>query len=146
MAREIGRTNPEAEAHLALAKLHLGQLPDARREGEHLSQAREVAHLELADFWLALGDSEHARKHALLAYRWAWADGEPYVRRYELNRSRALLEQMGAEVPDLPPYDPSRDPKLPWEDEVLAAIEELRANKAANRDAKDHPEKARRGP
>ncbi|MCH7849905.1 MAG: hypothetical protein IIB53_16275, partial [Planctomycetes bacterium] len=31
------------------------------------------------------------------------------------------------EIPDLPPYDPAKDEKLPWEDGVAAAIEKLRA-------------------
>lgn len=46
----------------------------------------------------------------------------------------ALLGQLGAPIPDLPPYEPARDPKLPWEDEVAAAIEALRAEKAASLD------------
>jgi len=50
------------------------------------------------------------------------ADGEPDVRRWELNKSRAILEQFGAEIPNLPPYDPAKDEKYPYEDEVNAAI------------------------
>jgi hypothetical protein len=56
---------------------------------------------------------------------------EPYVHRYELNKSRALLEKLGAEIPNLPYYDPARDEKFPWEDEVAAAIKNLRTNKEA---------------
>lgn len=78
-----------------------------------------------------IGDHEQAKKHALAAYQWAWADGEPYVYRYELNKARALLEKLGAELPKLPVYDPAKDEKLPWEDEVAAAIEKLRAEKEA---------------
>ena len=48
----------------------------------------------------------------------------------DLNKARALLEQLGAEIPNLPPYDPAKDEKLPWEDEVAAAIEKLRAEKS----------------
>ena len=85
----------------------------------------------MAELWLAIGDAEQAKKHALAAYKWAWADGEPYVHRYELNKTRALLERLDAAIPDLPPYDPAKDEKLPWEDEVAAAIEKLRAKKKA---------------
>lgn len=130
MAREVGLTDAEAETGLALAKFHLGQLPDPRHEAEQLAKLNEPAHRRLAELWLAIGDHEQAIHHALKAYRWAWADGEPYVHRYELDKSRELLEKLGEPIPDLPPYDPAKDPKLPWEDEVAAAIEKLRAEKA----------------
>lgn len=80
---------------------------------------------------LAIGDHKQAKVHALAAYKRAWADGEPYVRRYELNKARALLEQLGADIPNLPSYDPAKDEKLPWEDEVAAAIAKLRSERAA---------------
>lgn len=56
-----------------------------------------------------------------------------YVHRYELNKATALLQQLGAEIPNLPPYDPAKDERLPWEDEVAAAIEKLRAEKEAEK-------------
>ena len=65
------------------------------------------------------------------AYRWAWADGEPYVNRYELTKTTELLEQMNVPIPDLPPYDPAKDEPFPWEADVRAAIEKLRAEKEA---------------
>ena len=36
--------------------------------------------------WNYMSDNE--KKHALAAYKWAWADGEPYVHRYNLNKIR----------------------------------------------------------
>jgi hypothetical protein len=137
MARAVGRTDEEAETQLALAQFQLGQLPDPRREAQQLASARWLSHRDLADLWLAIGDRDQAKKHALEAYKWAWADGEPYVHRYELNKARALLEKLGAEIPNLPPYDPAKDEKLPWEDEVAAAIEKLRAEKEAKNPKKD---------
>jgi tetratricopeptide (TPR) repeat protein len=132
MARAVGQTDADAETQLALARFQLGELADPRREAEQLATARRPSHRALADLWLALGDREQATKHALAAYKWAWADGEPYVHRYELNKARALLEKLGAEIPNLPPYDPAKDEKLPWEDDVAAAIEKLRAEKEAS--------------
>lgn len=129
MARETGKSDKAAEAHLALAKFRLNQLHDLRLEAEQLSSARNPSHRALADLWLAQGDHERAQKHALAAYKWAWADGEPYVHRYELNKARALLEKLGVTVPNLPPYDPGKDEKLPWEEDVVAAIVKLRAEK-----------------
>ena len=49
--------------------------------------------------------------------------------RYDLNKARALLEQLDVEIPELPPYDPAKDEKFFWEDELTAAIEKLRAEK-----------------
>jgi hypothetical protein len=136
MARGVEKINALAETELALAKFHLGQLTDPRREAEQLAQARNPAHQRLAELWLAIGDREQAKKHALAAYKRAWADGEPYVRRYDLNKATALLKQLGTEPPKLPPYDPANDEKFPWEDKVAAAIENLRAEKEAEKNKK----------
>lgn len=129
MAREIEQSNSAVEARLALARLRLGRLADPRDEAEQLSNRQDQAHIELAALWLAIGDRERATEHALAGYRWAWADGEPFVRRHSLNRAHALLEQLGVAIPALPPYDPTKDEKLPWEDAVAAAIQELQAEK-----------------
>jgi hypothetical protein len=129
MARAVGQTDAKAETQLALARFQLGELADPRREAEQLANARRPAHRALADLWLAIGEREQATKHALASYKWAWADGEPYVHRYELNKARALLETLGAAIPNLPPYNLAKDEKLPWEDDVAAAIEKLRAEK-----------------
>ena len=123
MARSVRRWHPEAETHFALARFRLGQLAEPGREAEHLANASKVFHRGLAELWLAIGDHEKAKQHALIAYEWAWADGEPYVRRYELEESQALLTRLGVEIPNLPPYDPTKDEKFPCEDEVLAALE-----------------------
>ena len=79
----------------------------------------------------ALGDREQWRVCALNAYRWAWADGPPYVHWYELERSRALLRELGEPEPQLPPFDPSRVKPIPYEQEIRAAIAELKAEREA---------------
>jgi hypothetical protein len=137
MSRAVGLADAVAETQLAHARFHLGQLADPQREAEQFVNARDPSHRALAELWLAIGDPEQAKKHALAAYKWAWADGEPFVRRYDLDKARALLEKLGAEIPNLPPYDPSKYEKLPWEDEVAAAIEKLRAEKEAENRKKD---------
>ncbi len=134
MAREVGQTDAEAvraETQLALAKFHLGQLDNPGEEAERLAQMKRPFHRGLAELWLAIGDTQQAQTHALAAYTWAWADGEPYVHRYELDKTIALLKQLGAEIPDLPDYDPAKDEKFDWEDGVVAAIDKLRAAKEA---------------
>ncbi len=139
MARESGRVDAGSETQYALARMHLDQLSNSSNEAERLARIRKPAHRHLAELWLAIGDLEKAIKHARLAYEWAWADGEPYVHRYELNMAKALLRKLGVEAPILPPYDPAKDEKLPWEDEVAAAIDKLRAeNEAGNANEKSH--------
>lgn len=129
MAREVGQPDSDSEALLLLAKFHSGQIPAPRDEAEQLAKVEKPPHDALAELWLAMGDRERAKSHALDAYRWAWGDGEPYVCRHDLNKARALLERLGTEVPDLPPYDSARDEKFAWEEKLAAAIERLRAEK-----------------
>lgn len=129
MAREKGKIDTYAEADLYLAKLHLGQLATPQEEIERLEKANKPSHQTLAELWLAIGYPEQAKKHALEAYKNAWADGEPYVYRYSLNEATALLKKLDMKIPDLPPYDPSKDEKFSWEDALAIAIEELRAER-----------------
>jgi hypothetical protein len=126
MAHEAGFSDPGSETLLALARWHLKRLPSAREEALRLSAVRDPAHFPLAELWHALDDTEQAAKHAKAAYRYAWADGEPYVRRHDLALAKALLEQLGEDIPVLPAYDPARYQKEPWEDKVEATITELR--------------------
>jgi tetratricopeptide (TPR) repeat protein len=136
LARERGITDEDSETGLALAKHHLGQLPSPRDEAERLAQLHPPGHRYLAMLWLAIGDPEQAKHHALVAYKRAWADGEPYVLRYELTKTTELLQQMNVPIPNLPPYDPAKDKPLPWEAEVRAAIEKLRVEKEAKKTKK----------
>lgn len=129
MAREVGQSNTVAETGLALAKFYLNPLADPRHEAEQLALAKQPAHRLLAELWLAIGEQALAQYHALAAYHWAWGDGEPFVFRYELDKTRALLGRLGVVIPQLPDYDADKDPKLPWEDQVVVAIEKLRAEK-----------------
>lgn len=154
MAREVGQRDSESEAMLLLAKFRSGHIAAPSDEAERLAKVEEPPHQALAELWLAMGDRERAKGHALAAYKWAWGDGEPYVLRHQLNKARALLEQLGVEVPDLPPYDPAGDEKFAWEDKLAAAIEKLRAEKeeekklaekeAGKEEAAKRPSKARK--
>lgn len=127
MAHEVEQIDSVSETQLALAESHLGGLPNPRANAEQLSMSQDPSDIDLAELWLAIGDHEEATKHALAAHRRAWADGEPHVRRYDLTRSLGLLRQLRITPPDLPPYDPAKDAKLPWEDAVVEAIEKSRA-------------------
>jgi hypothetical protein len=126
MAHEAGFPDYRAETFLTLARFRLNQLPAVRDEALRLSAGRDPAHLPLAELWHVLGDTEQASIHVKAAYRRAWADGEPYVRRHDLDRVKALLKQLGEDIPVLPPYDPAQHPINPWEDEISATITKLR--------------------
>lgn len=135
MAREVGENDVASEALLCLAKFNLGQLAAPVDEALQLAKAKKTPRRILAELWFAIGDGEQAKDNALNAYKDAWAEGEPYVYRYELDKARELLKKLGVEIPDLPPYDPEKDKKFPWEDDLAAAIEKLRSEKeAANKD------------
>jgi tetratricopeptide (TPR) repeat protein len=131
MARESGTSDAVSETGLAIAKNKLSQLDEPHREAERLSQQRYVSNRLLAQLWLDLGNSEKAKHHALAAYEWAWADGEPYVDRHELTKAAEILKEMEVPIPKLPPYDPAKDDPFAWEDDVRAAIEKFRADKDA---------------
>jgi len=133
MAHEVGRSAETSETQLALAKFHLGQLDNPRGEAQRLASAQDVDSNALAELWLAIGDTVQAQSHAIDAYKIAWSQGEPYVQRYALDRARSVLDQLQAKIPRFPPYDPSTEEKLPWEDELDAALEKLRAEKSQSK-------------
>jgi len=134
LAHKAGKIDRRSEIRLAIAKHNLKELLEPSHIAAQFTYGlEESCHHALADLWFAIGDHEQAKKHALAAYKWAWADGEPYVRRYELNKTRALLEKLGAEIPKLPPYDPASDEKFPWEGEVAASIEKLQIKEEAKK-------------
>lgn len=137
LARERSLTDAASETGLALAKHHLGQVANPRSEAERLAQLRDPAHRLLALLWIAIGDTAQAKHHALAAYKWAWADGEPYVHRYELTKTTELLHELGVPIPNLPSYDPAKDEPFPWETDVRAAMEKLRAQKKAKPEKRD---------
>ena len=145
LARERSITDADSETGLALAKHYLRQLPDPHREAERLAQVREPAHRRLAQLWLSLGEPAQAKPHALIAYKNAWADGEPYVNLYELTKTTELLQQLNVPIPSLPSYEPAKGEPFPWESDVRAAIERLRAEKQANlkTEGSDGPSKRR---
>ncbi|MFY9622428.1 MAG: SIR2 family protein [Pyrinomonadaceae bacterium] len=140
MARERRLPDKASEAGLALAKFHLGQFgspEEARQEAEWMSAQRRPAHRYLALLWRAIGDAEQAQKHALSTYKWAWADGEPYVNRYALTKATELLNEMNIPIPALPPYRAEKEEPFPWEAAVRAAIEKLRTENEAKKGKED---------
>lgn len=145
LAHKAGKVDRRSEICLAITKHNLKELPEPNQVAEQFTyNLEEHCHYDLACLWFAIGNRKQAKKHGLAAYKWAWADGIPYVRRYELGRTRTLLEELGAEIPNLSPYDPARDEKLILEDEVATAIEEIQAEKEAMKHILQRPRERKR--
>lgn len=51
------------------------------------------------------------------------------VNRYERTKTTELLNELSVPAPTRSPYDPAQDEPFPWEADVRAAIEKLRAEK-----------------
>jgi len=47
-----------------------------------------------------------------------------------------LLQQLAVPMPNIPPYDPAKSQRVPWEDAIVAAIEKLRADRDGNEDCR----------
>jgi 3',5'-cyclic AMP phosphodiesterase CpdA len=126
LAHKAGKVDRRSEIRLALARYHLSEAVQLREIAEQHSNSTDSSlHLPLALLWLAAGNAEQAELHAIAAYKWAWADGAPYIHWYECALARTLLRQLGAELPKMPCFDPARSPVLSWEADVARAIKVL---------------------
>jgi tetratricopeptide (TPR) repeat protein len=81
-----------------------------------------IPDLDAAEVHFQLGNHEKASEHAVKAYQWAWADGETFVRHYELQRARELLEKLGTALPSV--HTRQKLP-IPYKNEILALIQEM---------------------
>jgi hypothetical protein len=129
LARGTGRNVEHLEALLTLARLRSGLLAETRDEAENLRGTNGLAALTVAEIWQELGDRDRAIGHALRAHKWAVGDGEPYVKRYRLDRARDFLKKLDAPLPIVPDHDPSQDTSYRWEADVRQHIAVLKAKK-----------------
>jgi len=129
ITNKLGTPKPEFHGLRAWALARVGRTADARAE-LHEGIQRILA----AEAYCLLGDCDQARECALNGYRRAWGEGPPYIHWYDLERSRALLHQLGEPEPQLPPFDPSKVPPIPFEKEIRAAIERLQAERDKERE------------
>ncbi len=130
MARAIGQTDAASETQLALARFHLNQLPDPPTKPTASRTYRASLTSTSPNSTSPSATPTAPNTTRSLPTNGHWADGEPYVFRYYLNKSRALLEKLNIPIPNLPPYDPSKREPFPWEPAVHAAIAKLRAQNA----------------
>jgi tetratricopeptide (TPR) repeat protein len=150
---ELGRGNPEialaaiekalaitrrigapAPAYLGLRALTLARLGQTSEARETLAKAEEIWNGRLPDFllfaaetWLTLGEREQARVFVRQACPLAWADGPPHIHWYYLKRCRELMAELCEPEPQLPPFDPAKVEPIPYEAEIRALIEKLKA-------------------
>lgn len=123
LAHKAGKVDRRSEVRLAIARYNLGELTDSRNTAEYFSQNAQGAwQYDLAELWCAIGNLGEAAQQATAAYQWAWADGEPFVNRYQLNKTMILLNQLGAPIPQLSPYKPDASRKLDLEEQVIQTI------------------------
>jgi hypothetical protein len=134
MARKSGSSSIfEYRGGLARAYAMQGQRDEALRLIEE-----GVDDLSAAEVYLLLGDHANAKESGLKAYEDAWADGEPdHAWWWYLKRARAVLKALNVPEPKLPLMNKSKDEKIPYEDEIRAFIEKLKAEKSAVQNAKN---------
>jgi tetratricopeptide (TPR) repeat protein len=126
MSQAVGRGASGNEALLARARAMNGEREQARQICDRLSEMNKPPHIELAEAWLEIGERERAKNHALEGYKWAWAEGPPYSRWWELERCRKVLGKLGEPEPVLPAFDPGTARPLPVEDQIRKAIAKLK--------------------
>lgn len=131
MARQVRIVDEISETGLVLAKFNLHELnkKEASCEAERLANFSNPAHRTLARLWQLLGDIDKAKLSALAAFTWAWADGEPFVNRYELIQATKLLNELGEPTPSLRPYDSAKEESFEWERQVRSGIKKTLCRK-----------------
>ncbi len=127
MAREVGLSDTGSEAQRGLSLARLGR----RREADSAAASAERAPppVDLAELYLALGQHDQARTHALAGYEWAWADGPPWCWHWDLQRCRAVLQALSEPEPQLPPFDPAKVQPLDYEPAICRLLAEHAAKK-----------------
>jgi hypothetical protein len=136
-AHKANKIDRRSEIQLAIANYRLGKLANASQVAEDFARETESwCQRGLAELCLTIDNYVEARKHAIAAYRWAWADGEPFVRHGELNKTRKRITQLGIEPPALKSHDPAMMTQLDFEEDLKRAIQRMRLQAAAENAAK----------
>jgi tetratricopeptide (TPR) repeat protein len=123
-ARAVNHIEEELPALVALAELRRRQ-NDLRAARELLDEVWEFAergpyplfHADALNV-LALigrdaGNVDKATEAATKAYELAWCDGPPYAYHWGLIKAQKHLEELGAPLPSLPPFDESKFEPMP---------------------------------
>jgi tetratricopeptide (TPR) repeat protein len=123
-ARKVNYGDEELPALVALAELRRrqGDLKAAREMLDDVWEAAERGPYTLfhADAYNVLahierdaGERAKAVEAATEAYRLVWCDGPPFAYHWGLEKARALLKELGAGEPEMPPFDESKFEPMP---------------------------------
>lgn len=123
-ARMVNLVEEEFPALVALAELRRrqGDVGAARELLDEVWEAAErgpyrLIHADacnvLAEVERDAGNHGKAVEAAEKAYRLAWCDGPPFAYHWGLEKARALLKELGAAEPEMPPFDESKFEAMP---------------------------------
>lgn len=138
LARELGiagEAKDIVEALFILSRVLNVEQFDTRTEVQRLNCGHPAAALYVAEIWKRLGESKNAMAAALRAHSWAVGEGEPYVRRHALGRTRAVLLELGGAFPVNPTYNPQSAREYEWEKDVKVMIDGLKARRSEKPEA-----------
>jgi tetratricopeptide (TPR) repeat protein len=99
---------------------------DCAREIVEATEFDDVEIINIAEVYHLISEHNNACEHAVKPYKVDWADGPPYIFWWYLERAKAVLDALSEPYPDMPPYDPSKIGKYPYQDEIEAYIERKR--------------------
>lgn len=123
-ARQVNRIEEELPTLIALAELsrRQGEQQEARERLEEVWEAAErgpypLFHADalnvLAQIERDTGHKDAAIDAAIKAYQLAWCDGPPYAYHWGLVASQKHLEELGASLPYMPLFDPTKFEPMP---------------------------------
>jgi tetratricopeptide (TPR) repeat protein len=123
-ARTVNRAEEELPALTALAEMERRQ-GDEKAARELLEDIWEYAergpypmfHADalnvLAQIERDAGNTDKAIEAATRAYQLAWCDGPPYAYHWGLIKAQKHLDELGAPIPAMPPFDESKFEPMP---------------------------------
>jgi tetratricopeptide (TPR) repeat protein len=122
--RNISLIEEELPALIALAELRRRQ-GDEKAAREFLDDVWEYAargpyplfHADALNVLTRIerdaGNTDEAIRAATKAYELSWCDGPPYAYHWGLIKARKHLEELGAPLPDMPPFDETKFEPMP---------------------------------
>ena len=123
LARQAGKVDRRVEVELAIARIRTLDLPDPISVAESFDHHVDgPSALALARLYSQLGIKDKCLKFARVAYKWAYADGQPYTRSAELVKVTDLFLNLGVEVPKI---ETRQRIIYAWEEEILKTIPRL---------------------
>ena len=114
----------DANGGLARTRAYQGKYEEALQLVEE-----GVQDIDAAEVCLLQGKTDRAKEYALKAYKWAWADGPPFVRWWHLERARKVLALLSVTEIMKSPFDPAKVKPVPYEKDIRAFIEELKTKR-----------------